>query len=282
MKKRFLMAAASAALALSSSAHAAQIVAVDENNKLVSFDSATPGTFASSIAITGTNATFLALDVRDSNNQLYGLATDFRIYTINQLTGLASAVGGALAITGTNFGFDFNTVVDLIRLVSDNGSNYTVNPNTGTLNGPFVSVFFAAGDPNAGADPIVTGNGYIHGSANQFAISTSRDALVTQANNMGTLNTVGSLGVEVGPRTSFDIGYDDVAYLADANNFYTVNRQTGQATFVGQTARPVFGITALRSAVPEPATWLTMMLGMAGIGFSLRRKKQSTPRVRFA
>ncbi len=35
-------------------------------------------------------------------------------------------------------------------------------------------------------------------------------------------------------------------------------------------------------AVPEPATWMMMMLGMGGIGFSLRRKKQTGLRVRFA
>lgn len=35
-------------------------------------------------------------------------------------------------------------------------------------------------------------------------------------------------------------------------------------------------------AVPEPSTWLMMMLGMLGVGFSLRRKKQPALRVRFA
>ncbi len=34
-------------------------------------------------------------------------------------------------------------------------------------------------------------------------------------------------------------------------------------------------------AVPEPSTWLMMMLGMLGVGFSLRRKKQPALRVRF-
>lgn len=35
-------------------------------------------------------------------------------------------------------------------------------------------------------------------------------------------------------------------------------------------------------AVPEPATWMMMLLGMAGIGFSMRRKDKQTLRVRFA
>ena len=36
------------------------------------------------------------------------------------------------------------------------------------------------------------------------------------------------------------------------------------------------------AAVPEPAAWMVMMLGMAGVGFSMRRKKDTTLRVRFA
>ncbi|WP_411291463.1 PEPxxWA-CTERM sorting domain-containing protein [Sphingorhabdus sp.] len=46
-----------------------------------------------------------------------------------------------------------------------------------------------------------------------------------------------------------------------------------------------FGIDrvfAIAAPVPEPATWMMMLLGMAGIGFSMRRKKDTTLRVRFA
>ena len=279
VKKRNMFLVACAALSFVGVANAASIVGVTENNNLVTFDSSNPGSFISNVAITGTTAAFLALDVRDSNGLLYGLGDDLTIYTINQFSGLAAAVGGPLAITGTNFGFDFNTAVDAIRVVSNNGSNYTINPNTGTLNGTFTPVAFAAGDPNAGFVPNVTANGYIHGSPSQFAISTSRDSLVTQANNAGTLNTVGSLGVAVGPRTSFDIGFDGVGYLADVGQFYTVNLNTGAATFVGNLERPVFGITALAPAIPEPATWMMMLFGFGFIGAAMRR---STKRHSFA
>ena len=34
-------------------------------------------------------------------------------------------------------------------------------------------------------------------------------------------------------------------------------------------------------AVPEPATWMFMLLGMAGIGYSMRRKDQQTLRVQY-
>ena len=35
-------------------------------------------------------------------------------------------------------------------------------------------------------------------------------------------------------------------------------------------------------AVPEPATWMFMLIGMAGVGFAMRRKEKQTLRVRYA
>lgn len=40
--------------------------------------------------------------------------------------------------------------------------------------------------------------------------------------------------------------------------------------------------TDAQGAVPEPAAWMMMLIGMAGIGFSMRRKTKQTLRVRFA
>ena len=35
------------------------------------------------------------------------------------------------------------------------------------------------------------------------------------------------------------------------------------------------------AAIPEPATWMMMLLGFAGIGFTMRRKNKSTLQVRY-
>ncbi len=43
----------------------------------------------------------------------------------------------------------------------------------------------------------------------------------------------------------------------------------------------VEGINAV-GAVPEPSTWMLMLLGMAGVGFAMRRKEKQTLRVRYA
>ena len=39
---------------------------------------------------------------------------------------------------------------------------------------------------------------------------------------------------------------------------------------------------ASMAAVPEPTTWMLMLMGMAGVGFSMRRKEKQTLRVRYA
>lgn len=41
-------------------------------------------------------------------------------------------------------------------------------------------------------------------------------------------------------------------------------------------------VLGISGAVPEPTTWMLMMLGMAGIGFSMRRKDKQTLRVSFS
>ena len=78
------------------------------------------------------------------------------------------------------------------------------------------------------------------------------------------------------------------------NNFYGIqatggDRLTGLSFGNFQPAGAGTGIQALNQvrlnlipAVPEPATWMMMLLGMAGVGFSMRRKEKHTVRVRYA
>lgn len=267
---RKLILGALAAAALGTGAQAATVFGVDGANNLVRFDSATPATITSSMLITGTTASFLALDFRDSNGLLYGLGDNRQLYTINVFTGAATAIGSPLAITGSNFGFDFNTAIDALRIVSNNDNNYVVNPDTGVVTTTATPVAYGAGDVNAAVNPVVTGNGYLHGTATQYAIDTNADFLVMQANNAGTLTSVGSLGVTVNPGASFDIGFDGIGYLQNGRNFYTVNLQTGAATLVGRTPDALVGL-AVQAPVPEPGTWALLILGFGLLGRAMRQ-----------
>ncbi|RYD26540.1 MAG: DUF4394 domain-containing protein [Lysobacteraceae bacterium] len=268
------------ALLLSTGANAATVFGIDETNNLVTFDSSAPGTIVSSLAITGLTNSFQALDFRPRNNVLYGLGTDKVVYTIDTMTGAATAVSGPLAITGSEFGFDFNPTIDRLRIVSDSNENYVFDPNTGTLATPATPVFYAAGDANEGKAPDVTGAAYTSSSFGRpatttqlYSLDTAANVLTRQANSAGTLTTVGATGVNLGSRTSFDIAGGD-AFAFNGNTLYRVDLGTGALTALGKTDRALFGIAI--SAVPEPTTWAMMLLGFGMVAAATRYRRRST------
>ena len=116
-------------------------------SNLVSFDQTNP-TVGTTIGITGLNLgeALVGIDFRPQNGFLYGLgvgaaATTATLYAISTRTGQATPVGGPIAFvdeggnpvifpTG-NYGFDFNPTVDRIRVTTDTGLNFRINPNNG-------------------------------------------------------------------------------------------------------------------------------------------------------
>ncbi|MBW4428852.1 MAG: DUF4394 domain-containing protein [Nostoc desertorum CM1-VF14] len=117
------------------------------NNTLISFDTSNPDNLNANIPITGLVAgqNLVGIDFRPQNGKLYGIASDgmgnAQLYAISIQTGLAVAigtlgqfvdgVGNPVPITGPDFGIDFNPTVDRLRIVTSNGLNFRVNPNTG-------------------------------------------------------------------------------------------------------------------------------------------------------
>jgi hypothetical protein len=267
MRKMLFTAAVVASAAFATPGQAATIFGVDGLNNLVVFDSNAPGAYASSVRITGIADSVQAIDFRPANGMLYALGGDRVLYTIDTATGVASALGGPLAIEGTLFGFDFNPVADAIRIVSNTNQNYRANPNTGVLIATDTPVAYAGSTQ----DPDVTANAYLTGSTTQYAIDTAADTLVLQANNAGTLTTVGALGTDVGLRTSFDIVGSD-AFVFNNQTLFRANLQTGALTTVGRTPSELFGIAIATSAVPEPATWAMMLVGFGAVGYSMRKR----------
>lgn len=275
---------AAAAMSMATGAEAATIFGVDELNNLVSIDTANAAATLSSVRITGVADSIKALDFRSTNNVLYGLGGDKIVYTINTLTGVATAASGVLAISGTEFGFDFNPTIDRLRIVSNTNENYVFNPNDGSLT-TATPVFYTAGDANAGRDADITALAYTTstlgapaGSTQLYGIDTALGTLVRQANSAGTLETVGNVGVDLGSRTSFDISGSDV-FAVNGRRLYSVNLGNGSATQVGLIDRSLFGI-AISSAIPEPSSWALMLTGFGAVGIAMRRRRRV--RVAFA
>lgn len=230
------------------------VVGVTSANQLVRFNSSRPNVMLGTpVTITGLAAgeNILGIDFRPANGRLYGLGSTSRLYIIDVATGAATAVGaaGAFTLSGTEFGFDFNPMVDLIRVVSNTGQNLRINPINGTLT--------ATDTPLNPGVPQVTGAGYTNSftgatTTTLYDIDSGIDALFIQnPPNAGTLVLVGLLGVDIGPVNGFDIGQGSNTALlaaqmtlATTSTLYSVNLTTGTATPIGpiNSPAPIRGI----------------------------------------
>ncbi len=121
---------------------------------------------------------------------------------------------------------------------------FAITGISGVLNGLSITGLFAApGNPTYYY--FTTGGAFLDGSGVRF--------------NAGGFTNIAFFQPSVGP--------------ADQ---YRINGGGGISTLGNATSSLVAG------AVPEPTTWILMLLGMAGIGFSMRRTKDTKLRVRYA
>ncbi|MCA9257841.1 MAG: DUF4394 domain-containing protein [Planctomycetales bacterium] len=242
-----------------------------------------------SVTLTGLAASesLLAIDYRPLTGQLYGLSDANAIYTLDATTGVASKVGGGFTdlLNGGNFGFDFNPVIDRIRIVSDADQNFVAHPDTGDANvAATTAVAYAMGDVNEGVQPNVVHHAYdgnVFGTlaaATQLrAIDTNLDVLVAQANNAGTLTTIGPLGIDAQDIGGFDVATSGRAFAALSDGvgavtstLYAIDLTTGAATALGDIPHTVWGLAA--NPVPEPAAAALGVVGTLLCGLARRRR----------
>lgn len=282
-----LVALAALATPLGSSARAGELVyGVTENQTLISFDSNAPTTILSGVAIWGmaANEQVRGLDFRPATNELYALGSFSMLYKINAMTGMAMQVGSgtfAHTLNGSSFGFDFNPVIDRIRVVSEADQNLVLNPITAASTNA-TALFYGMGDMNEGMNPNIVGSAYTNSkkgatSTQLYGIDTNLDILVKQANSAGTLTTVGSLGVNLNDQVGFDIsGLSGIAYASvqDAtlgqSTFWTINLNTGAATMIGA----IGGGSQVGAITVVPAPGALAALAGAGV-LALRRRRAS-------
>ncbi len=271
----------------SPSASAETIFGLTTGNQITVFDSAAPSIALDAGRIRGLGAgeNLLAIDFRPATGEVYALGDFDNLYTIDQSTFAATLVGSfSPSLKGTSFGFDFNPAFmngTFARIISDTDDNRVVSGDDGSYLAPVekTDVFYASGDPNQGVNPNIAAIAYANNVANavstqQYGIDATLGVLVTVANNAGTLNTVGSLGVS--PLTS-ELGLDisgatGIAYANLQNgpnsNLFTIDLSTGAATFVGQitAGELIRDITV----IPEPGSIALMLIG--GLVLASRRK----------
>lgn len=210
--------------------------AVNAANELVIFDPTNPAPVSKAITGMVAGESVLGLDFRPATGQLFALGSTSRLYILNTSSGAAAAVGLApftTLLAGNDFGFDFNPVVDRVRIVSNTGQNLRLNPNDGVV--ASVDGVLAPGTP------AITAAAYTNNFAG--ATATTLYDIDTQTNrlykqdppNSGTLVDVGPLGVTATAANGFDIGSKSgTAYalltVGGVTKIYTINLTTGAAT----------------------------------------------------
>lgn len=271
MKKILLTLMLATTTALSG--HAETIVALTSQNRLLFFDSATPGNPFAAIGFTGipNGENLVGFDYRPATGGLYALSDMGRLYLINASSGVATQINsnGLVPVGATAYGFAFNAVVDRIRVTVDTDQNYRLDPDTGGVAGTDTPLQYAGMDPHAGANPNVVGSAYTNSFAGAlvtvlYDIDSNLDILAIQnPPNNGTLNTVGPLGVDTSNVVGFDISavtgvfYASLA-VANSRNLYTINQVSGAATLVGTIGGTLGPETVIDIAVPSTARILNI------------------------
>jgi len=244
------------------------MIGVTTSNSLIRFSSTSP----ESLLGAGTPITGLAggdqimsIDYRPADAVLYGLSSQSRLYTISATSGAATLVGDlSQLMSGNGFGFDFNPTSDRARAVSDSDQNFRVNPDTATVTADDLLVY-TGGDPNFGTNPSIVASAYTNSVAGAtvttlYGIDSALNTLVIQnPPNIGSLTTVGVLGVDVTFVSGFDIEpFANIALAAfqpggAPSSLYSINLATGKATALGPigSSLEVRGLAVMPAGVVE-------------------------------
>ncbi|MER3496295.1 MAG: hypothetical protein C4320_05525 [Armatimonadota bacterium] len=266
-------------------AQAELLYGVTFDNQLITFGSATPSTLLSGSFISGLGGgNIVGIDFRPATGVLYGLATNSNLYTINLTTGAATLVGPLTAqLSGSNFGTNFNPVVDRLRIVSDIRQNLRVDPSSGaTTVDPQIN--YVDGTTTTPQVSAVAYTNHFPGatSTTLYGIDAFNNSLVSFDNpNLGSIRLVGPLGFNSPGLAALTIsGASGTTFASiqpngvSGSSLYTINLATGQATSVGDIG-PGGAVLQLRgltvAAVPEPASFAVLGIGLAAF---LRRKRK--------
>jgi hypothetical protein len=264
------------------------MIGLTDQNEIVRFSSATPGTLSTPLAITGITAgeSIVGIDFRAATGQLFGLGvnptTDTgTVYRIDPQTAAATTIGAASGIAYVDsmgatidlpdpatvgYGFDFNPVADRIRVVTGSGLNFRANQNDGTpVDGNSGSMGTQPDSNINGAVTAADGSAYTNSSGSPtattlYALDSGSNSLYVQnLPNAGTETlpltvTLGGATLDFSSVNGFDIpGYVSVA----ANNAAVTSGNAFAVLGVG-------GVNKLYSI--DLATGAATDLGAVGAG----------------
>lgn len=223
-----------------------ELVSLSTDNKLYFFSLSDPSRLLAAFGISGlSNGEVLyGMDRRPSSEVVYAVSNLNKVYVINFTTGVA--MGGLtldMALSGNQFGLDFDPMTEYLRVISDTGQNLRVNVDSGAVF-PDSNLAYANGDPNFGTAPVATSAAQSNNTTSTletqlYVIDSNLDVLALLSDPAtGHLTTIGPLGVNASDVNGFEIapgGQDGLAALTVglATSIYRINLSTGAATLVG-------------------------------------------------
>lgn len=253
-------------------APAALLMAVTDDNHLVSFDSAAPGTTLSSVPVSGLLdplASLLNITYHVGEGRFYGLDSNANFYSIG-LDGAASLLNDTFAPTGYSGGLSYDSFTGDLVFSSITAEHFSLSTaGQATSNPDFV---YGVGDPYFGSSPSVFAIALdpIFGEA--FMLDNVTGTLARSVDPaLSEWFTIGSLGMDVTSFGALVVDEDGNLFASlseDGLNsaLYSIDPSTGAATLVGNFAGGVSGL----AIVPEPSTAL---IGGIGMLFLIRRRR---------
>ncbi|WP_282947527.1 MULTISPECIES: PEPxxWA-CTERM sorting domain-containing protein [unclassified Sphingopyxis] len=186
-------------------------------------------------------------------------------------TGLNWLINGSAAVTPSNIHLNWysggaaagqNGNVDGARWITPNGDG-TLNQPVGTAT--YSTVFTLSQIATAAT---LTGNFWSDNRVTQILLN----GIAIYNNGSSASQFGGGTGVPLNISTNLLAGANTLSFL--------VQNDSGTS---GPGSNPAgLRVSAVFSAVPEPGTWMLMLLGFGAVGFSMRRRQKTQVRFQFA
>ncbi len=275
--KRILLPLSATLLAVSP-LHAVTLHGITTANQLVSFDSANPSTFTSTVSVSGlvqadgTTPDPLAyianLSYNPQSGSFFGVDSNANIYSLS-ITGAATLLNNTFAPGGFAAGMAYDTFTAGFLYADDSAESYNIS--TAGVVSQNANLFYGIGDANEGSTPFISGVGIDSDFGLLYYLDSALGTLATGVDPVsGEIFTIGSLNTSFTDFGGITVDFDGNiwgALSSDGLNseLFSIDSTTGAATSQGALSAGLYTV-----AIPEPSSAL---LALASSLLLLRRRR---------